>query len=203
MTAEEFMQIIDFDCPASWAEYEFKATVFGMHVSRDFCRWMLALTRLWSPVTPIVAEGILSSIAWGCFKSDIGLVSDICELFTVEKRTPARYMPANNIRKMMDDLSVAAACFTCKGPFDDGKYLLYQTRKYSLLDAVERRFPLLPVKYYAVNARTVHMSDEQLAIWIKQRLSERAAGSETFRKIYEGMAAEFVNNHLASAVFMK
>lgn len=197
------MQIIDFDCPTSWAEYEFKAAVFGMHADRDFCRWMLALTRLWSPVTSIVAEGILSSTAWDCFKSDIGLVSDICELFTVEKRTPARYMPAGNIRKMMDDLSVAAACFTCKEPFDDGKYLPYQTRKYSLLDAVERRFPLLPVKYYAVNARTVHMSDEQLAIWIKQRLSKRAVGSKTFRKIYEGMAAEFVNNHLASAVFMK
>ena len=112
-------------------------------------------------------------------------------------------MPVGNIRKMVDDLSVAAACFTSKEPFDDGKYLPYQTRKYTLLDAVERRFPLLPVKYYAANARTVHMSDEQLAIWIKQRLSNRAAGSEVFRKIYEGMAAEFVNNHLASAVFMK
>lgn len=194
---------MDLDCPTSWAEYEFKAAVFGMHAGRDFCRWMLALTRLWSPMTPIVAEGILSSTAWDCFKSDIGLVSDICELFTFEKRTPAGYMPADNIRKMVDDLSVAAAYFTCKEPFDDGKYLPYQTRKYSLLDAVERRFPLLPVKYYAANARTVHMSDEQLAIWIKQRLSERAAGSEAFRKIYEGMAAEFVNNHLASAVFMK
>ena len=174
-----------------------------MHAGRDFCRWMLALTRLWSPMTPIVAEGILSSTAWDCFKFDIGLVSDICELFTFEKRTPAGYMPAGNIRKMVDDLSVAAACFTCKEPFDDGKYLPYQTRKYSLLDAVERRFPLLPVKYYAANARTVHMSDERLAIWIKRRLSERAAGSAAFRKIYEGMAAEFVNNHLASAVFMK
>lgn len=203
MTAEEFMQIIDFDCSTSWAEYEFKAAVFGMHVGQDFCRWMLALTRLWSPVTPIVAEGILSSTAWDCFKFDIGLVSDICELFTFEKRTPAGYMPAGNIRKMADDLSVAAACFTCKEPFDDGKYLPYQTRKYTLLDAVERRFPLLPVKYYAANARTVHMSDEPLAIWIKQRLSERAARSEAFRKIYEGMAVEFVDNHLASAVFMK
>ena len=59
------------------------------------------------------------------------------------------------------------------------------------------------MKYYAANARAVHMSDEPLAIWIKQKLSERAAGSDVFRKIYEGMAAEFVNNHLVSAVFMK
>ena len=202
MTAEEFMQIMDLDCPTSWAECELKAAVFGMQVGRDFGRWMLALTGVWSPVTPIVAEGILSSTAWDCFKSDIGLVSDICEMFTFKKRSPARYMPAGNIRKMVDDLYVAAARFTCKRPFDDGKYLPYQARKYSLLDAVERRFPLLPVKYYAANSRTVHMSDEPLAIWIKQKLSERAAGSETFRKIYEGMAAEFVNNHLASAVFM-
>lgn len=46
------------------------------------------------------------------------------------------------------------------------------------------------------------MSDEPLAIWIKQKLSERATGSDVFSKIYKGMAAEFVNNHLASAVFM-
>ena len=203
MTAEEFLQIMDLDCPTSWAECELKAAVFGIQVGRDFCRWMLALTGLWSPVTPIVAEGILSSTAWDCFKSDIGLVSDICELFTFEDRTTARYMPAGNIRKMAYDLSVAAAHFTCNKPFDDRKYLLYKMRKYLLLDAVERRFPLLPVKYYAANARTVHMSDEPLAIWIKQKLSERATGSDVFRKIYEGMAAEFVNNHLASAVFMK
>ena len=46
------------------------------------------------------------------------------------------------------------------------------------------------------------MSDEPLAVWIKQKLSKRAAGSDVFRKIYEGMAVEFVNNHFASAVFM-
>lgn len=191
---------MDLNSLTSWAEYELRAAVFGMQVGRDFCRWMLALTKLWSPMTPIVAEGILSSAAWECFKSDTGLVADICELFD-SKELYARDMPAGNIRRMTDELSTAAACID--SPFDDGTYLVWQTRKYTLLDAVERRFPLLPVKYYAANARTVHMSDEQLAIWIKQRLSERAAESEAFRKIYEGMAAEFVNNHLVSAVFMK
>lgn len=205
MTAEEFMQIMDLDSLTSWAEYEFKATVFGMQVGRDFCRWMLALTKLWSPATPVVAEGILSSAAWDCFKSDAGLVADICELFDSRKKLYARDMPSGNIRKMANELSMAAAC-TCSIdhlPFDAGTYLLYKTRKYTLLDAVERRFPLLPVKYYAANARTVHMSDEGLAVWIKQRLSERAGTSDAFRRIYEGMAAEFVDNHLASAVFMK
>lgn len=204
MTAEEFIQIIDLSRLTSWAEYEFKAAVFGMQAGRDFCRWMLALTKLWSQTTPVVAEGILSSAAWDCFKSDVGLIADICELFDSRKKLYTCDMPSGNIRKMTDELSMAATCiYSIDPPFDDGAYLPYQTRKYTLLDAVERRFPLLPVKYYAANAGTVHMSDEQLAIWIKQRLSERAAGSEAFRKIYEGMAAEFVNNHLVSAVFMK
>jgi len=203
MTAEEFMRIIDLNSLTSWAEYEFKAVVFGMQVGRDFCRWMLALTYLWSQATPVVAEGILSSTSWDCFKSDIGLVADICGLFDSRKKSYARNMPGN-IKRMADELSIVAAC-TCSinQSFDDGTYLPYQTRKYTLLDAVERRFPLLPVKYYAANAGIMHISDEHLAVWIKQRLSERAKTSEIFRKIYKSMAAEFVNNHLASAVFMK
>lgn len=194
---------MDLDCPTSWAEYEFKAAVFGMQVGRDFCRWALALTKLRSHMTPIVAEGILSSTAWDCFKSDIGLVADICELFDPRKKLYALDMPSGNIRRMTDELSTAATCVYIDSPFDDGTYLPYQKRKYTLLDAVERRFPFLPVKYYAANARTVHMSDEQLAVWIKQRLSERAKTSGAFRKIYDSMAAEFVDNHFTAAVFMK
>jgi hypothetical protein len=204
MTADEFMRIIDFNSTTSWAEYEFKAAVFGMQAGRDFCRWTLALTKLWSPVTPVVAEGILSSTAWDCFKSDVGLVADICELFNAVKHSSARSMPPGDIWRMADELSIAAACVRIADPpFDSGEYLPYQTRKYTLLDAVERRFPLLPVKYYAANARAVHASDEDLAVWIRRRLAERAETSDAFRKIYESMAAEFVDNHLAVAVFMK
>lgn len=72
-----------------------------------------------------------------------------------------------------------------------------------LLDAVERRFPALPVKYYAANARKIHKTDEELAVWIKQRLAEKAKTSETFRKIYESMTVEFVDNHFSTVVFMK
>lgn len=167
------MQVIDLNSLTSWAEYEFKAAVYGLPVDRDFCRWMLALTRLWSPMTPIVTEGILSSTAWNCFKADIRLVSDICELFDSGKRPYARDMPHGNIRKMVNELSVCAAFIPCKDPFPS-EYLHDKTRKYLLLDAVERRFPLLPVKYYAANARAVHASDEMLAVWIRQKLSERA-----------------------------
>lgn len=153
-------------------------------------------------MTPIVAEGILSSTAWNCFKSDTGLVADICEIFDSRKKLYALDMPSGNIRRMADELSIAVTGIcNIDSPFV--VYLPYQKRKYMLLDAVERRFPLLPVKYYAANARIVHMSDEHLAIWIKQRLSKHATGSEAFRKIYESMAAEFVNNHLVSAMFMK
>ena len=203
MTAEEFAQVIDLDGRTSWAEYEFKAAVYGMQAGRDFCRWMLALTKLWPPATPVVAQGMLSSSAWSCFKTDAGLVADICELFSPGKKPPAGRMPAGDIRRMADELSVAAGGVCCRNQFDDGKYLPYQTRKYVLLDAVERRFPLLPVKYYAANARAVHASDEELAVWIKRRLFDRAAESDAFRRIYEGMAAEFVDKHLTAAVFMK
>ena len=203
MTAEEFMQLIDSNGPASWAEYEFKAAVFGMQAGRDFCMWMLALTKVWAFMTPIVAEGVLSSTAWECFKTDVGLVMDICEMFDSRKKWYARDMQSSNILRMVNELTVATRVCGIDPPFNDGTYLPYQTRKYTLLDAVERRFPLLPVKYYAVNARAVHASDEQLAIWIKQRLSKRADESETFRKIYKSMVAAFVNNHFTATVFMK
>ena len=73
---------------------------------------------------------------------------------------------------------------------------------------MEKRFPLLPVSYYARHAAFIHSTDEQFAVWIRQRLKERADAAqgearEKFRKIYDSMAAEFVDRHFTAAVFMK
>jgi hypothetical protein len=89
----------------------------------------------------------------------------------------------------------------------DNKFLLYDfnmrlDNKYILLDAIERRFPSLPVKFYATNFKYIHSSDENFGIWIKKRLAKRAETSDIFRKIYKSMEAEFSNNHLTNAVFI-
>jgi len=183
---------------ASWAEYEFKAVVCGIDVGRDFCRLMLAASVIKSSLTLTVAEGILSSTAWSCFKTDTSLVSDILELYMFFGSPQyARDMPQDNIRRMAMVLTASVDVDSLELPQLDA------AKMYTLLDAVERRFPLLLVKYYAANAKTIHSRDEKLAVWIKRRLSVRAEKSEIFRKIYESMTVEFVSNHLASAVFMK
>ena len=204
-TCEAFVPLLDLDGHTSWAEYELKAAVYGVPVDGQFCRYMLALTQLWSPAARMVAEGILSSPAWNVFKNSAGLVSDVCELYGPSMRKVSTQPAEYGIRRMADKLSRATVTTGNIVAGDVGRpdYLMHKTRKYLLLDAIERRFPLLPVKYYAENAKLIHGCDEELAIWIKQRLSSRSKESETFRKIYESMSAEFVNNHLNAAVFMK
>jgi hypothetical protein len=206
MTNIDFIKEIDLtQAMPSWAELELKANIYGLEIDTDFCRYMLAFTRLYEPAIQVVAEGILSSIVWDCCKTNIQIIEDILQLykkFFIRSIDDFRY--AQN-----DILNIMYSIYKSKEyerSFDN-KFSLYDfnmrlDNKYILLDAIERRFPLLPVKFYATNFKYIHSSDENLGIWIKKRLAKRAETSDIFRKIYKSMEAEFSNNHLTNAVFM-
>ena len=207
MTIADFIDTVNPDVPGSWAEIEIRAAVRGFAVDERFCRFAVVMGMMIPSMTRIVAEGILSSISWECVRRDEGIVDDIiqsCILFDrrYEAKLSRRGVPP--VQELIDDFSVELATKAYyQYIFERDSYIQPSTRKYMLLDVVERRFPALPVKYYAANARKIHETDEELAVWIKQRLAEKAKTSETFRKIYESMAAEFVDNHFSTVVFMK
>ena len=207
MTIADFIDAVNPDALGSWAEIEIRAAVRGFSVDERFCRFAVVMGMMIPSMTQIVAEGILSSASWECVRRDEGIVDDIiqsCIRFDrrYEAKLSRRGVPP--VQELIDDFSVELATKAYyQYIFERDSYIQPSARKYMLLDAVERRFPALPVKYYAANARKIHETDEELAIWIKQRLAEKAKTSETFRKIYESMAAEFVDNHFSTVVFMK
>lgn len=207
MTAEEFVDAVNPASAGSWAECELKAVACGLPTGTEFCRLALVAGTLVHSMTRIVAEGILSSPSWECVRRDEGIVDDVFQLFPpcgrhFHARLSCRREPS--VQKLAADFIVALeAKERSSAAAPAGGYIRSEARRYVLLDAIERRFPILPVKYYAANAQRIHETDENFAVWIKLRLAKRARTSEVFGKIYNSMAAAFADNHFTAAVFMK
>lgn len=203
MNIKDFLSLIDFnsDSGISWAELELKSIIHGFSDNKILCRYMIALTWLWNDMAKTVTEGILSSQFWNCFNNDISLISDIYELYAKVPRKKEN-LPDGNIKYIADNIYKEARNLQLK-PKCLSPILTYEVRKYMLFNAVERRFPLLLIKYYVANAKRIHKEDEQFAIWLKQKIYERSKESELFSKIYKCMMIDFKNNHLTTSVFMK
>ena len=197
MTPIEFINDIDLTQGLpSWAELELKAMIYGIDLDILFCRHMLAFSRLYEPIVPIIAEGILSSIVWNCCKNNTIVIDDILRLQYIDSK------PKDKFDDIINILNNIYKKYSGQAPLVLYKLNFSFKKKYLLFDAFERRFPLLLIKYYAANSKQIHLYHEYFAIWLKKRMLERSQHSEAFSKIYKSMEIEFSNNHMSNTVFM-